>query len=83
MRDRFYIRNAKNYVIALPYRPWGNYKVVLAETSCTKTKGAKMTAHIGIDIAKKTYTVAVKIGDKMRTGEFSNDVKGHSGGNAA
>ena len=37
-----------------------------------------MPANIGIDIAKRTYAVAVKIGEKASTGEFSNDVKGHS-----
>ena len=37
-----------------------------------------MLANIGIDIAKKTYALAIKIGDKISTGEFTNDAKGHA-----
>ena len=37
-----------------------------------------MIARIGIDIAKKLYSVVILIGEKMLTSEFTNDVKGHA-----
>ena len=37
-----------------------------------------MNAYIGIDIAKKTYAVAVRMNEKVKSKEFENKGDGHS-----
>ena len=37
-----------------------------------------MNAYIGIDIAKKTYAVAVRMNGKVKSKEFENKSEGHN-----